>query len=204
MSINNNITIKGQIGTAIKTEYEQYDKKFISFDMDVDRLSGTTDFLHIVVDNFLLGERAFEVGERIEVKGEVRSRNELDDNGKNHTKIYVFASSIEVCNYDKEDIDDINDAALIGYVCNKPKFRQTPKGKDVCDFMIAVQRQTPNRADYIPCIAWGPRAKWCSKLEVGTKVALYGRLQSRIYHKDTDPRIAYEVSIMDVKPMRED
>lgn len=65
--------------------------------------------------------------------------------------------------------------------------------------LIAVNR-TYGKSDYIPSIAWGRNASYISELNVGTKISITGRIQSRAYHKKVDEettidKIAYEVSI---------
>ena len=88
---------------------------------------------------------------------------------------------------------------LVGYVCKKPIYRQTPFGREIADLLLAVNRAY-NKSDYIPCIAWGRNARFCQKIDVGTEVKVVGRVQSRSYEKKyedgtVETRIAYEVSI---------
>ena len=92
-----------------------------------------------------------------------------------------------------------NEIVLIGYICKKPIYRQTPFGREISDILIAVNRAY-NKSDYIPCIAWGRNARFCSKMEVGTEIKVTGRIQSRSYEKKHDDgtveeRVAYEVSV---------
>lgn len=52
----------------------------------------------------------------------------------------------------------------------------------------------------IPCICWGSTARYAADLKVGTRVMVWGRIQSREYKKrieenETQKRIVYEVSI---------
>ena len=73
--------------------------------------------------------------------------------------------------------------------------------------MIAVNRMY-NKSDYIPTIAWGRNAVYGGSLEVGDKVALEGRIQSREYRKFTDEgeavtKTAYEVSASSLELMEE-
>ena len=53
--------------------------------------------------------------------------------------------------------------------------------------------------DYIPCVVWGRCARFCSHLNIGAKLSVTGRMQSREYTKLTDHgeerRVAYELSI---------
>ena len=65
--------------------------------------------------------------------------------------------------------------------------------------ILAVNRRY-GRADYLPCIAWGSLAYRCGAMEVGDRLSLEGRLQSRTYTKEIDGRLqertAFEVSVM--------
>ena len=74
--------------------------------------------------------------------------------------------------------------------------------------MLAVNRAY-NKSDYIPCIAWGRNARFSQNLEIGTKVKVVGRVQSREYekkHEDgtVETKIAYEVSIGSLEIVEED
>lgn len=65
--------------------------------------------------------------------------------------------------------------------------------------MLAVNRAY-GKSDYIPCITWGRSARFAAKLNVGDKIALTGRLQSRAYQKQMQDgtvveKTAYEVSV---------
>ena len=64
--------------------------------------------------------------------------------------------------------------------------------------MLAVNRAF-GKSDYIPCIAWGRNAQYASRFQVGDRIRLTGRLQSREYQKLMEngeymTRNAYEVS----------
>ena len=92
-----------------------------------------------------------------------------------------------------------NEVTLIGYICKKPIYRQTPFGREIADILLAVNRAY-SKSDYIPCIAWGRTARFCENMEVGTEVKVVGRVQSRQYekkHEDgtVENRVAYEVSV---------
>ena len=84
-------------------------------------------------------------------------------------------------------------------MCKPPVYRVTPFGREICDMLLAVNRAY-NKSDYIPAIVWGRNAKYAGELAVGDKVAVTGRLQSRVYQKTladgtTEDRVAYEVSV---------
>ena len=100
-----------------------------------------------------------------------------------------------------------NEVVLVGYICKKPIYRQTPFGREIADILLAVNRAY-NKSDYIPTIAWGRNARFCQNLEVGTKVKVVGRVQSRMYEKKyedgtVENRVAYEVSIGSLEVVEE-
>ena len=100
-----------------------------------------------------------------------------------------------------------NEVVLVGYICKKPIYRQTPFGREISDLLLAVNRAY-NKSDYIPCIAWGRNARFCQELEVGTEVKVVGRVQSRNYekkHEDgtVETRVAYEVSVGSLEVINE-
>ena len=60
-----------------------------------------------------------------------------------------------------------------------------------------------HKSDYIPCIAWGRNAVYTSELQVGCRIELEGRIQSREYKKRDEAgniteKTAYEVSVITV------
>ena len=65
--------------------------------------------------------------------------------------------------------------------------------------LLAVNRPY-GKSDYIPCICWGRNARFASNFQVGTRCAIWGRIQSREYVKkiseeEMEKRIAFEVSV---------
>ena len=108
--------------------------------------------------------------------------------------ITVFAQSIE-----PGDGSYFNRILLSGALCKKPVLRRTPLGRSICDVILAVNRHY-GRADYLPCIAWGQTAVQIAGMDVGERLALEGRVQSRTYTKllesGSEERTAFEVSIM--------
>ena len=101
-----------------------------------------------------------------------------------------------------------NEVVLIGYICKKPIYRQTPFGREIADLLLAVNRAY-NKSDYILTIAWGRNARFCQNLEVGAQVKIIGRVQSRQYEKKyedgtSEMKVAYEVSICSLELINEE
>ena len=167
--------------------------------MEVVRLSSTTDIIPITVSERLLTDIDLSIGKKLSVEGQFRSYNNYE-NEKNRLILTVFAKEITEVEDDEEEKNEItNEVVLIGYVCKKPIYRQTPFGREIADVLLAVNRAY-NKSDYIPSIAWGRNARFCQNIEVGTEVKITGRIQSRTYEKKfedgtSETRVAYEVSI---------
>ncbi|MCI8310225.1 MAG: single-stranded DNA-binding protein [Clostridia bacterium] len=199
-SENNHLILVGKIVSEQKYSHEIYGEKFYSFNLEVVRLSSNTDIIPITVSERLLTDVDLTIGKNVEVEGQFRSYNNYE-NEKNRLILTVFAKEIKETPVDVEIGKDVltNEVTLVGYVCKKPIYRQTPFGREIADILLAVNRAY-NKSDYIPCIAWGRNARFCQNIEVGTEVKIVGRVQSRTYEKKHDDgtvetRVAYEVSI---------
>lgn len=203
----NKVFVSGRIEAEFDFSHEVLWEKFYRTRVRVKRLSGTEDLVPIVVSDLLIGRERMKAsleGKWVEVTGQFRSHNKKGDDGRSHLELFLFVTAINI--YDDEDeLEEITNANLIyldGYLCKPPVFRKTPLGRQITDLFIAVNRPY-GKSDYIPCIAWGRVAQWTSEFEVGNRVKLYGRVQSREYFKrfskDTEAgeyRDAYEISIM--------
>ena len=132
-------------------------------------------------------------GSPLTVRGEVRTFNNRSGVGS-RLVVSVFARTLA-----QDEGEDENRLELSGTLCKPPILRATPLGRTICDMILAVNRRY-GRADYLPCIAWGSLAYRCGAMEVGDRLSLEGRLQSRTYTKEIDgqpqKRTAFEVSVM--------
>ena len=177
-------------------------------------MSGNADIIPITVSERLVEEDTLQEGKRLLVKGQFRSYNSYE-NEKNRLILTVFAKDInEIENCEEQEENEMvrkdtitNEVVLVGYICKKPIYRQTPFGREISDILLAVNRAY-NKSDYIPCIAWGRNARFCQNLEVGSQVKIVGRVQSRIYEKKyedgtVENRVAYEVSVGSLEVIEE-
>ena len=206
---NNHLVLVGKIVSEQKYSHEIYGEKFYSFNLEVVRLSSATDIIPITVSERLVTDFELEIGKEVEVEGQFRSYNNYE-NEKNRLILTVFAKEIKEKQENPEGEKEgvTNEVTLIGYVCKKPIYRQTPFGREIADILLAVKRAY-NKSDYIPCIAWGRNARFCQKIEVGTEVKIVGRVQSRTYEKKyedgtVETRVAYEVSIASMEVINDE
>jgi primosomal replication protein N len=209
---NNYLTLVGKVTGEKRFSHEIYGEKFYVFDLAIARLSGNEDIIPITVSERIVNDETLAVGKKLLVKGQFRSYNSYE-NERNRLILTVFAKDIieveepEENEMTKKDMVT-NEVVLIGYVCKKPIYRQTPFGREIADLLLAVNRAY-NKSDYIPSIAWGRNARFCQNLEVGTQVKIVGRVQSRTYEKKfedgtSETRVAYEVSIGSLEVINQD
>ena len=211
---NNYLTLVGKVTGEKEFSHEIYGERFYIFKLGIPRLSGNQDIIPITISERLIGEDGLQEGKKILVKVQFRSYNSYE-NEKNRLILTVFAKDImEVEEKEEEEENEIvrkdtitNEVVLVGYICKKPIYRQTPFGREISDILLAVNRAY-NKSDYIPCIAWGRTARFCQNLEVGSQVKVVGRVQSRTYEKKyedgtSQTRVAYEVSIGSLEVIEE-
>ncbi len=189
----NRVRLCGQMLTEPVLSHVNHGETFCKFPLAVNRLSGQTDVLPIIISQHLLEQTPSRPGDALCVTGQLRSFNNKSGVGS-RLVISVFAQSLTPCSG-----EPFNQIQLSGIVCKAPTLRRTPLGRSICDVILAVNRRY-GRADYLPCIAWGLVAQQAGAMRVGERLTLEGRVQSRTYAKNTgaqtEQRTAYEVSVM--------
>ena len=210
---NNYLTLVGKVTGEKRFSHEIYGEKFYTFNLSIPRLSGNADIIPITISERLITDEMLQEGKKLLIKGQFRSYNSYE-NERNKLILTVFAKDVEELKEVEEESDIVrkeettNEVVLIGFVCKKPIYRQTPFGREIADLLLAVNRAY-NKSDYIPTIAWGRNARFCQNLEVGAQVKIVGRVQSRQYEKKyedgtSEMKVAYEVSICSLELINEE
>ena len=202
---NNKVVLLGRVVEEPKLSHEVYGEKFYQFVLEVKRLSGSLDLIPVIFSERLLVLDSLKVGTIVKLNGQFRSYNNPEA-GKSKLVLMVFAREVILTEASEEE--NQNEIYLEGFVCKKPNYRQTPFGREISDLLVAVNRAY-NKSDYIPCIAWGRNAKYCESFEVGDKIRVYGRVQSREYEKKNEDgtvnkRVAYEISVSKLEKVEEE
>jgi len=191
MDQTNHIILVGTLASRPEYSHSNHGRRFFSFLLEVERLSGAVDTLPILAPLYLLEQTPLREGTGIRITGQIRSYNSRLLTGR-RLVISVLAQTLDIC-----DLPHCNDVQLLGTICKEPSYRRTPLGREICDMMLAVNRPY-QRSDYLPCILWGRTAQEAAYYPVGTPIRITGRLQSRNYIKllgDTaEQRTAYEIS----------
>ena len=199
---NNNITLAGVVEREPIFSHEVFGEGYYIFMLKCSRTSGNKDTLPVMISDRLVDIREIKVGQVVTVLGQIRSFNRHVDDVKSKLILSVFARELEILAQDATELpfeENINTVMLDAYICKSPIYRCTPKGREIADILVAVNRPY-GKSDYIPCIAWGRNARFAGGLEVGEHIQIQGRFQSREYAKkindnEVETRIAYEVSV---------
>ncbi|MBQ9885404.1 MAG: single-stranded DNA-binding protein [Lachnospiraceae bacterium] len=202
---NNRVSVIGEILSEFTFSHEVFGEGFYMTELSVNRLSEQADVIPLMVSERLIDVTKDMRGQIIEASGQFRSYNR-HEGIKNRLLLSVFVREIEFLDA-FDDCTKTNQIFLDGYVCKPPVYRKTPLGREIADILIAVNRPY-GKSDYIPCIAWGRNARYASGFEVGERIRVWGRVQSREYTKKLDEiesvkRIAYEVSVSKLEMVEE-
>ena len=192
----NTVRLVGTVLGGPVFDHKVYGQAYYMIVLGIMRKSGYEDRIRLIVSEKLLGGRSPQEGRMLEVYGQIRTYNK-EEAGKNKLEIIVFVRDLK---YVGKDSEHINEVMMEGYICKAPIRRTSPLGREICDLMVAVNRPY-NKSDYIPAIAWGMNAARCESLQVGDKVMVQGRIQSRSYRKTIEDgshvmKTAYEVSVV--------
>lgn len=204
---NNKVTLFGKVVSEPKFSHVVYGENFYEFSMEVKRLSESVDIIPVIFSERLLPIEEIKNGVNLQIIGQYRSYNNAEEGGRSKLILMVFAREIEL-NCTLLEGANANEIFLEGFVCKKPNYRKTPFGREISDLLIAVNRAY-NKSDYIPCIAWGRNAKYCETFNVGDKIRVYGRVQSREYEKklengESEKKVAYEISICKLETVKDE
>lgn len=194
--VTNKIEMAGRIAAPAEYSHTVFDEKFYSSVMEIKRLSDCSDIIPITVSERHIDE--IREDRYVRISGQLRSYNyylKVDGLSENRrSKLVVTAFCRSILPFETY----MNDVMLDGFVCKKPIYRKTPFGKEITDVLLAVNRSY-GKSDYIPVIFWGVNAGVAATLDVGNRIGVTGRIQSREYEKrhpdgSEEKKMTYEVS----------
>lgn len=191
---NNKLQLIGEVVKEPIYTHEVFGEGFYETALSVPRLSEQKDIIPITISDRLLIKHQIKVGDKLNIVGQFRSYNKIEGE---KSKLLLTAFVREIL--DENDGQNPNNIEITGFICKPPVYRTTPFKREICDVLIAVNRAY-NKSDYIPCIMWGRNARFVQNMQVGDKLTVTGRVQSRNYIKnlgkeEAEERVAYEVSV---------
>lgn len=194
---NNKVSVIGEVVSEFMFSHEVFGEGFYVVNLAVNRLSDQADIIPLMISERLVNINENYCGQTMEAIGQFRSYNR-HEGVKNRLVLSIFVREVSFIE-EFTDYTKTNQIFLDGYICKAPIYRKTPLGREIADLLLAVNRPY-GKSDYIPCIAWGRNARYASGFQVGDRVSVWGRVQSREYTKklsetECEKRIAYEVSV---------
>ena len=192
--ITNTGILIGKICSKPTLSHQVEGESFYEFKLEIDRLSSSKDIIPVTLSERAVFGVEIKQGQFVRLIGEYRSYNKLYSE-KSKLILHFFAKEVEISNEEEYE----NEIKLVGFLCKEPVYRKTPFNREICDILLAVNRTNYHRSDYIPCILWGRNARFVANQNIGCKIELVGRIQSREYTKtlpdgSTENKMAYEVS----------
>lgn len=198
---NNKVEMVGEFISEFTFSHKVFGECFYVANFRVERISDNIDIIPVMVSDRLIDINDNLNGKILKISGQFRSYNKYED-GKRKLILYVF-----IRDYEESRIYDKNQIFLDGYICKKPIYRKTPRGREITDIFLAVNRPY-GKTDYIPCLVWGRNARYAFGFDVGFRFHIWGRIQSREYRKklsetDYEMRTAYEVSVSKIEEVND-
>lgn len=194
----NRVELSGEIVTNVSFSHSHDGIDFYIFSISSMRPNGLVDTIPCFAPKELA--RKLTMGNKVHIVGEIMTRNKTW-NGKRRLFVALFAK--EIRKYEC----DINRIVMHGFTCQEISLRKTLKGKNVCNFIFACNRND-KKGDYIPCVSWGDNAKKISRAAIGKEMELYGKIRSRKYTKKIEngeeTRTVYEVFVYGIDFLEEE
>ena len=202
---NNKVSVIGKVISEFTFSHEVFGEGFYILEVAVNRLSDQADIIPLMISERLIDVKQDYRGQTIEAIGQFRSYNRHEGT-KNRLVLSIFVREYSFME-EFTDYTKTNQIFLDGFICKEPIYRKTPLGREIADLLVAVNRPY-GKSDYIPCIAWGRNARYASQFEVGSRLRIWGRVQSREYTKkisetESEKRVAYEVSVSKLEFIKE-
>lgn len=198
----NIVLICGIIRTLPQFSHSVFGENFYEVMVAIPRNSGVKDIIPVTISERSLDLSRLSIGEILSLVGQFRSYTYITEEGRAQLVLTVLANEVEILNQD-EYFRYENTILLDGYVCKNPVNRTAPlSGKEITDIMLAVNRRY-SKADYIPTVMWGKNARYTADLNVGHRIIVIGRIESRQYRKHLESgemleRTVYEVAVSSV------
>lgn len=198
----NKAFLMGRLEAEFEFDYMENEEKIYSSALLITRKSGIVDRVPVTIT-----EKEWSSMQSLMGYLEDWSKYKLRVEGiflNNPFTGYRPKVSVRILNFSWEDncFEDVNRLEFTGKICTAPKFRETPKGRKICDFVVCTENEN-NSMSYIHSIAWEKYAYLIRNLKIGNKITIEARLQSRKYKKYLDNsrfeyREVYEASVLTV------
>lgn len=177
-NMSNYFKVVGTVVEKPSIKYHAFDIDFYNIELVVKKSSGKEESLACLVPSGFTKD--IEVGQRIGVIGELRSRNGREDENQK-VVVELFSNAVF---YDVENMQDMNTASYSGRLVKK-HFKYTKAGKPVYIGVLVRDRMDVDRPDAIPCVFFNELALDLCEQPIGTEINVNGKVVSRMVWNST-------------------
>ena len=117
----NKAHLVGTVVTEPEFSHESHNSKFWKFFLNVERMSGVDDVIPCILSD--INVRDVKNGARVEIFGEIRTRNINDNAGNKRLEVYCY---VEYVCTDVVPDTDVNEVSLDGYIVQFSAVGITP------------------------------------------------------------------------------
>lgn len=181
----NSVFLRGyQEGETVYSHTVVTGESFYKITLAIPRLSGIMDHVMVMVRERTLKEQEFYKGILMDITGMMRSYNRIQENGAGtRLEVYVLANRVETYPHESlaPEISSNNIISICGEIEKMEPFLRDANGEELLNVMLVIHRQK-NANIKLPCVAWNRIGNYILRsCNIGEKVFLNGRLQSRVY-----------------------
>ena len=196
----NRILLRGWLDAPVKLDHITEGSAIYSTKLRIERKPGVVDIIPIYMKESKLSFLKVrpEEGDYMEIQGYIHSKDIYGKDSKRKLQHYVYVDKMA---FSSCMLPCANEVHLTGLIYRTKIARTMKNGDCLAGFLLKVRRKS-HKYSRIPCTVWGSyKASQIEDAKVGSKLELFGRLQSREYVKiengQTLLKTVYEVSVTD-------
>lgn len=194
----NNVQLYGDIVSPFKFSHVDGGNDIYTFYVRVDRPRKGSDKIKCKISDELINPNIDMTGQKVHVTGKFQSFNKNNGNGqKSNVILSVGVDGIRFISQSSYP-EKCNVVEIEGTLCKKPNYRKTPKGKRICDLLIAHNEDT-NKSNYLNAICWEEDAIKMQHKKPGTRIRVTGCINVRPYGEG---RYATELNCSEVEVIK--
>ena len=181
----NKVYICGRITKTFEFDHELNGYKLFSANVTFKRNAKAEDSVTVIANEDV--KKCLKKDSHVKIIGHLRTST-LDGDDKKHIRIYVYATEIyETDEFSKEE-------SLVffeGYLHKPPYFKMINQNQVTIAKAFFIVERKWGKGDYIPCLFLNKYSEKAKNFNVGDRIRLYGRIQSR-KHKSFNQYIEEE------------
>lgn len=196
----NRVLLRGWLDSPVKFNHQTEGSAIYSTKIRIERKPGVVDIIPVYIkeDKLVFLRVRPQKGDYMEVEGYIHSKDIYTQDRIRKIEHYVY---VDKFGFSMTTLPSVNEVHLTGQIYRTRAVRTAKNGDKLMGFLLKVRRKS-HKYSRIPCTVWGIyKVAKMEAAKVGTKIELFGRLQSRKYSKFENgleiSKTVYEVSVTD-------